>query len=234
MIKAKRIFATLPLIISAFVVMSSVANASSIQTYGDAVFDNPGYTLTSDPTGVGYAGIYYDYSASPITLNSITNLSADFQMLQGTISGGAPRFSIIDTTNNTFNEAYVFFGTPAGGGSFTDPTPGALENTGNDASLASTDLRVQINGFNGDSTGASYITWSQFLAQDGSALVAFITIDEDGGFSATQQVFVNNFDVTTTSATPLPAALPLFATGLGALGLFSWRSKRKAAARARR
>ena len=32
-----------------------------------------------------------------------------------------------------------------------------------------------------------------------------------------------------TSATPLPAALPLFATGLGALGLFSWRKKRKIA-----
>ncbi len=30
--------------------------------------------------------------------------------------------------------------------------------------------------------------------------------------------------------TPLPAALPLFATGLGALGLFGWRRKWKAAA----
>ena len=29
-------------------------------------------------------------------------------------------------------------------------------------------------------------------------------------------------------ATPLPAALPLFATGLGALGLLAWRRKRKA------
>jgi|HubBroStandDraft_6_1064221.scaffolds.fasta_scaffold712716_2 hypothetical protein len=28
--------------------------------------------------------------------------------------------------------------------------------------------------------------------------------------------------------TPLPAALPLFATGLGALGLFGWRRKRTA------
>ena len=36
----------------------------------------------------------------------------------------------------------------------------------------------------------------------------------------------NRFD----SATPLPAALPLFATGLGALGLLGWRRKRKAAA----
>jgi len=29
--------------------------------------------------------------------------------------------------------------------------------------------------------------------------------------------------------TPLPAALPLFATGLGALGLLGWSRKKKAA-----
>ena len=34
----------------------------------------------------------------------------------------------------------------------------------------------------------------------------------------------------TDGATPLPAALPLFATGLGALGLLGWRRKRKAQA----
>jgi len=34
----------------------------------------------------------------------------------------------------------------------------------------------------------------------------------------------------TPSATPLPAALPLFATGLGTLGLLGWRRKRKNAA----
>ncbi len=32
------------------------------------------------------------------------------------------------------------------------------------------------------------------------------------------------------SATPLPAALPLFASGIGGLGLLSWRKRRKAAA----
>jgi type VI protein secretion system component Hcp len=36
--------------------------------------------------------------------------------------------------------------------------------------------------------------------------------------------------VTPTGATPLPAALPLFASGLGALGLLGWRRKRKARA----
>jgi hypothetical protein len=32
------------------------------------------------------------------------------------------------------------------------------------------------------------------------------------------------------AATPIPAALPLFATGLGALGLFGWRRRKKPAA----
>ena len=36
--------------------------------------------------------------------------------------------------------------------------------------------------------------------------------------------------VGTISATPVPAALPLFATGLGAMGLIGWRRKRKNAA----
>jgi hypothetical protein len=35
---------------------------------------------------------------------------------------------------------------------------------------------------------------------------------------------------TDTTVTPLPAALPLFATGLGAIGLLGWRRKRKNAA----
>jgi hypothetical protein len=35
-----------------------------------------------------------------------------------------------------------------------------------------------------------------------------------------------------TLATPLPAALPLFASGLGGLGLFGWRRKRRAQATA--
>jgi hypothetical protein len=46
------------------------------------------------------------------------------------------------------------------------------------------------------------------------------TLTSDVTFSAAYAV----------SATPLPAALPLFASGLGAMGLLGWRRKRKAAA----
>jgi hypothetical protein len=46
--------------------------------------------------------------------------------------------------------------------------------------------------------------------------------------------FVSAFDnlSVTVSSTPLPAALPLFASGLGALGLLGWCRKRKAQAAA--
>ena len=43
-----------------------------------------------------------------------------------------------------------------------------------------------------------------------------------GGFKDADMTFM-----TVVSPTPLPAALPLFATGLGVIGLLSWRRKRK-------
>jgi hypothetical protein len=45
-----------------------------------------------------------------------------------------------------------------------------------------------------------------------------------------EAVFDQVNGLATDSATPIPAALPLFATGLGALGLLGWRRKRKQAA----
>jgi hypothetical protein len=66
-----------------------------------------------------------------------------------------------------------------------------------------------------------------------SALDAFLLANEvdmafNGGPVSTfaQQ----NLELPGISTTPLPAALPLFITGLGALGLLGWRKKRKATA----
>lgn len=52
----------------------------------------------------------------------------------------------------------------------------------------------------------------------------------DGYRVAGQDAGFNTFVDPSLAATPLPAALPLFATGLGALGLLGRRRKRKAAA----
>jgi hypothetical protein len=49
------------------------------------------------------------------------------------------------------------------------------------------------------------------------------------GFQNEDFLGLDNIDVE-SSATPLPATLPLFATGIDGLGLLGWRRKKKAAA----
>jgi hypothetical protein len=51
------------------------------------------------------------------------------------------------------------------------------------------------------------------------------------GYNVPSNTFLSEVSVTPDEvATPVPAALPLFATGLGALGLLGWRRKRKVGA----
>ena len=84
---------------------------------------------------------------------------------------------------------------------------------------------------NGTLVGTYNPTSSSFLAESSAPfsltagnnyMVTFLGTPPDG---ADRTAFIDNVSLTTT---PLPAALPLFATGLGALGLIGWRRKRKA------
>jgi hypothetical protein len=67
----------------------------------------------------------------------------------------------------------------------------------------------------------------------GSFLVASVFIPPDALFAIISGTFGNSTIPHSSGvdlfigAVPLPAALPLFATGLGALGLLTWRRKRK-------
>ena len=57
-----------------------------------------------------------------------------------------------------------------------------------------------------------------------------IQVDVTGDLPLLNDKLILDLSFTNTtppSPTPLPAALPLFATGLGAMGLFGWRRKRK-------
>jgi hypothetical protein len=51
-----------------------------------------------------------------------------------------------------------------------------------------------------------------------------------GEFPGTSYDFTSGDAVIATNTTPIPPALPLFAAGLGAMGLLGWRRKRKAQA----
>jgi len=61
----------------------------------------------------------------------------------------------------------------------------------------------------------------QFISATDGTWCAALSCSGDDGVNGTWSV---------APAVPLPGALPLFATGLGALGLLGWRRKRKAVA----
>ena len=210
------------------------SHAATFGTYGDAIDNGAGsFDLTSSTSsGAGYSGIYIEPSS--LQLGGITQLSADYNMLGGSFTGGAPRFSIADLSNN---QVYAYWGTPLGGGSFSNPnlngTPG---NTGNFADLLSTDVRFYSNGFGGLNSPNTGLTWAQLVAAVGLTQIWYVSVDLDAGFAGDQHLLVNSFtlngDVLSAApvtATPLPAALPLFATGLAGLGLLGRRKRKQAA-----
>lgn len=211
------------------VATSLPSQAATFGTYGDTFNNGSSFDLTSyASTGSGYSGMYI-IPVGSLTLSAITQLSADYNMLTGTFAGGAPRFGIADSLDN---QIWAYWGT--GSGSYTNPNPNnTWGNTGNLA--GSSNVSFFSNGFGGYTSTYPGDTWAQLLANVGSTIVAYIVLDLDAGWLADQHLLVNNFTVngdvfSATSATPLPAALPLFASGLGALGLLGWRRKRKAAA----
>ena len=77
---------------------------------------------------------------------------------------------------------------------------------------------------NGDPTSQWMFLTFQFVADGSQATIRFADIS---GITAWADGMI---DTVSIDPTPLPAALPLFATGLGALGLLGWRRKRKAKA----
>jgi hypothetical protein len=203
------------------------AHAAAFHTYGDVTVSSGGYLTTStDPSG--YGGLVLDFTATPFALSSLTNLSVDYQMTQGTFGGGSPRFSIFDTSGSF--AAWVYLGTPLGGGTFADPNPGAQQNTGNYANLLSSDVRVYNNGFGGVGNGNTGETWAQFVAQVGSTNVGYVTLDLDGGFTGTQQALFNNFtvnDTVVTAAVPEPSTWAMMILGFAGVGFMAYRRKSK-------
>jgi hypothetical protein len=72
---------------------------------------------------------------------------------------------------------------------------------------------VTLFGLLTDGSGNFNLQFTQSTNREASPILDDVTIS-------------NN--ISNQGATPLPAALPLFATGLGAFGLLGWRRKRKA------
>jgi hypothetical protein len=126
---------------------------------------------------------------------------------------------LFDLTGNPAISSLSVTGLPSGY-SFASSAPGSQDGSGSweygvDCSSCGTGTTLSF-----DITLASGITPSSFI-QNGNSL--FFASDIMGTNGNTGDVGAPN-----VSATPLPAALPLFIGGLGMMGLFGRRRKREA------
>lgn len=144
----------------------------------------------------------------------------------GTITFGA----------NNFDLTLITLTTDGGNGNYGGQT-GFRDNHGTDIFGGDTAIPVDGNGL--IFAISNDPLWGQdalFAAWDkGDGTLAFLISGTLANvFDVWVKTSVGSGDMALTgselSQTPLPAALPLFAGGLGALGLLGWRKKKKAAA----
>jgi hypothetical protein len=153
--------------------------------------------------GPGVNGTFTTGAASPTDpgYDLITGLT--FDLLSGTDFSGNP-FSYTNLVASHFQPGAAF-----------DPTTDAFVNHGNGSTV--------------DDIGAfilpDFISIAPNYFSQRSPLLFIIML----GLSDPNGAVINApLEITpAASATPLPAALPLFASGLGGLGLLGWRRKRK-------
>jgi hypothetical protein len=184
------------------------------------------------------------FEAPAANANTIYNFSGDFgppaftasvsldvvggQALSGT---GSITFGA-----NTFDLTLITLTTDGGNGNYGGQT-GFRDNHGTDIFGGDTTTPIDSNGLifaisSNPLRGqdALFAAWDK-----GDGTLAFLISGTLAGvFDVWVKEIVGSGEIALTGSenfqTPLPAALPLFATGLGALGLLGWRRKRKQAA----
>jgi hypothetical protein len=111
--------------------------------------------------------------------------------------------------------------------SISSADPGAFVNISGSPPLVASPTSLVFNGGSSNSfiefCGVGCETLAVFEDFQGGVLAYLGTVDGPDTFEFPQ----TPVQVATLSSTPLPSALPLFATGLGALGLLARRRKRK-------
>ena len=166
---------------------------------------------TYSVTGLGLSAIFTtDASNNVISITGTVGTYAGDSYDPGAIAGPVSPSDIVFTGGGTnifgmdgmLNPSAPYFGTGIGF-TFVNPPVGVL----------------------GAALGlCSNLAYSNCSSTDMYELFMGVNGDRRGGLLITQT------SEQQTSETPLPAALPLFASGLGALGLLGWRRKRKNAA----
>jgi hypothetical protein len=210
--------------------------------------DTLGHGAPFDPGGWVPSSNFNLGQNSPVTVFS-GNFGSGDGLFVSDGTGNTPLAAVLTYTYEGFEAGYTNV-------AFATSADALFVNRSTSSLTAATVGDVQTRGFsftnNPDLVPFSFqsITGGTLAANGGDvtsgAAIAFVVVnngltayaffdDSGAGPDADYDDMVVRIDYTPLTrggppSTPLPAALPLFATGLGAMGLFGWRRKRKAVA----
>ena len=196
---------------------------------------NPGFE-TGDLTGWDTSGDVTTFTCAGAVIGCAPAGGTYFALLNNSTDGvgnASLRQTVSSVDAGTYKfGAWVSFGTDNAAGNFDQGQISLTVQIGGGPSIA---VGFDPNALNGQFTipgggGFSFTPWFLLqgtLAFAGPAADILLNINvqdySNGGLIlAADNAFIN--------AVPLPAALPLFASGIGAMGLLGWRRKKKAAA----
>ena len=198
----KKVTAAIVLTTSALLA-ASVLPASAVSLIDNGGFetgDFTGWNVAADATGV-----------EPSGFAGYTSHSGNFFAALGNVGGdGTIAQTITDTTGQDYVLTY-FLASKA-----DNPSDFYVQWDG---------VTLAGSAVSNPDSGQDYMEYSFLVAGTGSDTLTFFERD-DPSYMALDDVALT----TPVAATPLPAGLPLLATGLGGLGLLGWRRKRRAQA----
>jgi hypothetical protein len=182
------------------------------ETFEDHLLNTPGLSGTGGVTSVVFGPSIHD------------SVDADDGTIDGSGLGGDSYFNTNGSVTFNFN-AGVLGALPTHAGVVW--TDGGFGATITFQAFDSADILLgTIIGNHADSSNNGETAEDRFYGFSNSAGIARLVISNTGGGIEVDHVQYGL--LATPNEVPLPAALPLFATGLSALGLLGWRRKRKA------
>jgi hypothetical protein len=185
---------------------ANTINQTTVGFNGILNCSGPGcFTGFASPPGLTVNGINFTASSPFVNVTSATFYSPSPILPGDFITDSFPPGGSFDSLTITLPKAVTAFGLDFG-------------TTNGD--IASFSLSNGFSASVGTSPNFFELQFVGFISDQPFNTITFSVPSPDGW--AVEEV------ITGATATPLPAALPLFATGFGGLGLLGWRRKRRA------
>ena len=177
------------------------------------------FVSTAGATTINFEGLsapmFFTQADPPLTIDLATFTGG--QLLDRTFLGQSVEYGTANFCDNCTNPINIAFSSPVSNLSLL-----VINNSSDNNGPITLSYTLADN--NSHSVALNILSSATLSLPFTSILSA--TVSSAGDQFGQYSFFIDNVTYDAV-ATPLPAALPLFATGLGALGLLGWRRKRK-------